>query len=197
MASVLLLCTLLAPLLASCEPKIDTVVLQPLGRMSASDIAMAKDGIEAMFNTRVVVRAPQPLPKKAYYAPRRRYRADKLLPILAASTHGRRVIGLTSVDVSTTKGGVKDWGVLGLGSGPSRSCVVSIFRTGKGKVRKRVYRARLVNVCVHELGHAYGLGHCAVAGCVMADAKGRIRTFDDSPGEFCGACRAKLGERLR
>jgi archaemetzincin len=175
----------------------NTIFLQPLGRVSASDVATARRGIEAMFNARVTVRPGLALPQSAYYAPRKRYRAEALIAFMAGRADGRRVIGLTSADVSTTKGNVKDWGVLGLGSGPARACVVSTFRMGRTSVVANVYRARVVNVCNHELGHTYGLPHCPNPGCIMADAKGHIRTFDDSVGDFCAACRAKLGGRLR
>jgi len=196
----LLLAAILACLLASCRAEDrtpGTIVLQPLGRVSASDISTARHGIEAMFSARVEVRPAVALPKNAYYPPRRRYRADDLISFLAGRTNSKRVIGLTAVDVSTTKDAVKDWGVLGLGNETMRACVVSTFRMGRKRVPATVFRARLVNVCDHELGHTYGLPHCPNPRCVMADAHGKLSTFDDSTGDFCVDCRAKLGRFLR
>lgn len=196
----LLVVSVLAFLLASCKAvdrTPDTIVLQSLGRVSASDVATARLGIETMFNASVVVPPSVALPGNAYYAPRKRYRAEGLISFLSRRTNGRRVIGLTTVDVSTTKDAIKDWGVLGLGSGPERACVVSTFRMGRKQVPAKVFRARLVNVCDHELGHTYGLPHCPNPRCIMADARGKLSTFDDSTGDFCGDCRAKLGGILR
>ena len=175
----------------------DVIVLQPLSRVSESDLAVARHGIETMFNARVVVRPSIDLPLGAYYAPRGRYRADALITFLAGRTKGGRVIGLTSVDISTTKGNVKDWGVLGLGSGSRRACVVSTFRMGRRDVAPQTFRARLVNVCDHEVGHTYGLPHCPHPRCIMADAKEKLSTFNDSTGDFCAECRAKLGAHLK
>ena len=65
----LLLAAILACLLASCRAEDrtpGTIVLQPLGRVSASDISTARHGIEAMFSARVEVRPAVALPKNAY-----------------------------------------------------------------------------------------------------------------------------------
>jgi archaemetzincin len=67
------------------------------------------------------------LPGKAYYKPRNRYRADKLLIDLDHYSYSR-VIGVTDQDISCTKGEVYGWGVFGLGSMSGKTGVISSYR---------------------------------------------------------------------
>ena len=74
-----------------------------------------------------------PLPKEAWYPPRQRWRAEKLLAFLGPRlpADGLRILGLTAADISTTKGKVVDWGVLGLGALDGSASVISTFRCHK------------------------------------------------------------------
>lgn len=142
----------------------------------------------------------RPLPRSAFYRPRRRYKADLLLEFLAAQVPAdmpaqTRVLGLTTADISTSKPPHKDWGVFGLGSLGGTAAVVSSHRLRK-KVRDEAQaRWRVTNTAVHELGHVLGLDHCEERRCVMQDAMGGITNTDESSGVPGPQCRAKL-ERL-
>jgi len=126
------------------------------------------------------------IPKQAYYAPRNRYKADSLLIFLLKNTEKHHVvIGLTSKDISTTKGDVLDWGVMGLGFCPGNSCVVSTFRLNKSNISEQLFKT-----CIHELGHTQGIGHCPDKGCFMRDAEGENPT--DEEKYFCHKCKAVL-----
>jgi archaemetzincin len=136
------------------------------------------------------------LPQKAWYAPRSRYRADVLIKELRETLPDtlHRVVGLTSVDISTTKEDIEDWGVLGLGYSPGKSCVVSTFRMQKGSVNKFRYKERLRKVVLHELGHTLGLPHCPNTTCLMTDACGSVKTVDAAQEAFCESCKRRLGD---
>lgn len=183
-------------LLASIAPALarPCVAIQPLGPVKASDLARVKSGILALYAVDVEVLPEKPLPKVAYYKPRDRYKADKLLDVLAAETPERftKVIGLTVRDISATKGEIDDWGIFGLGLLGDRPCVVSTFRLRAGKASDEVFQARLVKVVNHELGHTFGLDHCPTVGCIMQDAAGKIATVDGEAGKPCEACTARL-----
>jgi len=126
------------------------------------------------------------LPKSAYYKPRQRYRADSLIEFLSrCNAKGHVTIGLTAKDISTTKGKVSDWGVMGLGFCPGTACVASVFRLSKGQEHMQLFK-----VAIHELGHTQGLPHCEVKSCFMRDAEGRNPTNDEK--EFCPKCRKVL-----
>lgn len=169
------------------SPKL-TVAIQPFEGVAATDVEAVRSGLARAFDIDVVVLPSKPLPRKAHYVPRNRYRAPALLESLADSAPaGKKVLGLTDADVSTTKGGVFDWGVFGLGTVGGRSCVVSGFR-----LRGARFTERLQRVATHEVGHTVGLRHCSTSGCLMRDAEGKVATIDASTGRFCPACERGL-----
>ena len=168
--------------------------IQPLGdELPAEDVALVSEALAGIIGieTRLLPRAG--LPAAAYYPPRRRYRAEKLLDFLDARLppDGARILGLTGVDISTTKGAVFDWGLLGLGRLDGASSVISEFRC-RMRARGSVHaRERLGKVAVHEAGHTLGLPHCPTRGCLMEDAEGRVATCDREY-DFCARCRGLL-----
>ena len=54
--------------------------------------------------------------------------------------------------------------------------------------RDDLLRERLVKEAAHELGHTFGLRHCADWRCVMASSHA-VERLDVKGAEFCGACR--------
>lgn len=175
------------------------VAIQPLGQVDPWYLEVAKKGIGGVYDVDVRVLPARDLPSEAYTRPRQRYRAEKLLDYLLGLPQGSadKVVGLTQQDISTTTRGRQDWGIFGLGLLSGRVCVVSTFRLHKGSAPEALFEARLVKVLNHELGHTFGIGHCPSRDCLMEDAGGTIRTLDSESGEFCAACRARLGTLLR
>ena len=126
-----------------------------------------------------------PIPKDAYYVDRHRYKATKLIKYLETlSGQSRITLGLTTKDISTTKGEILDWGIMGLAYCPGTAGVVSTFRIGEDN-------DQLYSVVIHELGHTQGLPHCKSKHCVMSDACGKHLEYT----EFCSSCKEFL--RLR
>jgi archaemetzincin len=175
------------------------VDLQPLGTVNSSVVEVVRRGMEATFAVKVRVLSERPLPDEAWYAPRTRYRADRLLDFLLSvrSRGSSKTVGLTQKDISTTKGTIPDWGIFGLGLLGGDVCVVSSFRLGESKVPREKFEERLVKVANHELGHTLGLEHCPTKNCLMEDAAGTIKTVDAETGVLCPTCRARLGNLLR
>jgi archaemetzincin len=161
------------------------------------DMKFVKTAIEAFYRMEVRILPAIPLPEKAWYAPRRRYRAESLLGFLEKirPEDGNRMMGITTKDISTTKGKHKDWGILGLATIDGTVCVVSTFRTNDKKSeepwKKLRARYRFAKTVVHELGHNFGLEHCPNKGCIMEDAKGTVVTTDREY-TLCDDCRASL-----
>ena len=182
----------------SAKPKVQ-IAIQPLGNVRSQILTVIKLGIEKVYDAKVVLLHKRNLPKAAYYKPRWRYRADILLDKLEAWTDKKytKVVGITEVDISATKGNIYDWGIFGLGQINGRPCVISTFRLKRGMKNTKHFYNRLVKVVNHEIGHTFGLWHCPVKGCLMQDARGTIRTVDSESGDFCKACKIKLKDILK
>ncbi len=169
------------------------IYLQPLQPAPA---AAAVQGVvvalRAFYPVEVRILPTASMPPTAWYAPRKRWRADRLLTWLESKLPavGAKVMGLTTADISTTKAGVNDWGVLGLGTLDGTSCVISTFRTLRG-VSAAMARERLAKVAVHEVGHTFDLDHCPTAKYLMEDARAKVATVDGEV-DLCPVCRQKL-----
>lgn len=141
------------------------------------------------INERIVLKAPIKMPKSAFVANRKRYRADTLIRFLGHHLSADSVIiGLTATDISTTNGSIADWGVMGLGFCPGNSCVVSTYRLQKANLQEQFFK-----VAIHELGHTQGLPHCAEKSCFMRDAEGGNPLNEER--DFCITCKTYLRKR--
>jgi len=143
-----------------------------------------KKEIESYYKTSVTVVNDQ-LPTTAYYKPRNRYRADEILKYLTKKYKGKRVVALTSQDISTSGYGVYDWGVFGLGSITNKVSITSTYRLKSNNLKNRV-----IKVLLHEIGHSYGLLHCkSKYPCFMKAGDHSIKAVDKEPMFMCSECK--------
>ena len=158
------------------------IIIQPLGNFNLTQSKRVLSQIKTI-NSDVVLRENIPFPDNSFYQPRNRYRADSIIKSLRNNIGSDSVIvGLSNYDISTTKDGIEDWGVMGLGYNPGKACVVSDFRLSAKNKNEQFYK-----LVLHELGHTAGLPHCKIKTCLMRDAKGR-NPFDEEKN-FCKSCK--------
>lgn len=161
------------------------IVIQPLGNFKAGQARKVFAEIKAI-NPNLILRKNIDFPENSYYKPRNRYRADSIIKSLKSKIGEDCVIvGLSNLDISTTKNEIKDWGVMGLGYKPGKACVVSDFRLSPKNKSQQFYK-----LVLHELGHTAGLPHCAVKTCLMRDAEGGNPL--DKEKDFCNTCKIFL-----
>jgi len=188
------------------EPKINehtTVGIIPYQGVSNQDLNVISKSIAKYYGIKVKILSRQILPKDAFINIKSpRYRADSIIAVQNRNLPVGidYVLGITGRDISITKYDIKgaikkpvwrynDFGIMGLAYCPGKSCIVSDFRL---KSNKKLHLERYKKVVIHELGHNFGLPHCADKKCVMTDAVESIKTIDNANPVLCIKCRNRI-----
>lgn len=171
------------------------VCVVKFGNIPDAEVAFVKRQIVSYYGFTIDSTIVIGLPDSAYHAPKKRYKAMRLLHFLREIKPNNcdKIIGLTTKDISASKGKIEDSGIIGYGFLGGESCVVSSFRIGRGKVSEKKFRDRLAKVALHEIGHTLGLPHCEHSPvCMMNDARGTIKQIDKEKIALCSACMQKI-----
>ncbi len=161
------------------------ILLQPFRDMENDDVKFISEKIKTIYPNIKILNAID-FPENAYYKTRNRYRADSTIAFLKSKTPKNSVtLGLTSKDISATKGKIYDFGIMGLGYRPGKACIASSFRLSEKNKKDQFYK-----IAIHELGHTQGLEHCPNKTCFMRDAEGGNPTDEET--DFCEKCKKTL-----
>jgi archaemetzincin len=123
---------------------------------------------------------------------RRQHASGKLLAwLLQAGPPGGKVLGLTDQDLFIP---ILTY-VFGEAQLGGRAAVCSAARLAEGVevAGPRLLRDRLAKEAIHEVGHAFGLHHCDLSGCVMGRSPG-VAGVDAKSHQLCTTCRRQLVE---
>ncbi len=135
-----------------------------------------------IFSKVEIIRTNEKLPANAWYEPRKRYLANKILDYMITFTpDGCISLGMTTKDISVKKGEIPNWGIMGLSYQGGNASVISTFRLKPNEIKDDG-----IKLCLHELAHSEGLPHCPASDCILRDAKGGNH-FDEQPS-FCKDC---------
>lgn len=147
-----------------------------------------------VFHLEIEHDAPGFDPELAFDPERGQYNSRALLRSLLEVTpeHVTRVLGVAGVDLFMP---VLTY-VFGEAQLGGRAAIVSFHRLqseryGLPEDPARL-QERLVKEAVHELGHTYGLTHCADDRCVMHSST-YVEGIDQKEAVFCKACWQRLG----
>lgn len=130
-----------------------------------------------------------------FYEPgRRQYNANKLLKAVdALSPPGSiKTLGLFSVDLFIP---ILTY-IFGQAYLNGRSGVASTYRLKNElygmKQNEELLHDRFRKVCIHELGHSFGLIHCHTQNCVMKSST-YVEDIDLKRHNLCISCRKEIG----
>ena len=122
------------------------------------------------------------LPKEHYLKERNRYSGTGLLKDLSKLKEDAVVLGITDKVIYQANEISPTFGVFGISFVGTKVALISLTQPSGKKHPDN----HLVELMMHELGHAFGLNHCADEHCFMMDAE-HGNKFSKTPS-FCKEC---------
>jgi archaemetzincin len=167
------------------------IYVVPMGDISVEHLTSMAESIDEQFGLRVKITANQGIPAYALDAVRQQYNSNLILKDLVAfcPPDGLKILGVTHVDLFSPIFSF----VFGEAQFGGKCTVISSFRlSGEAQSNPSpgcpTLISRLEKEAIHELGHTFGLRHCADPDCVMQYSSG-LECADRKFAYFCRACR--------
>lgn len=168
------------------------IYIQPLGDVKPDYLEIVRVTIESFFGYKCIIKPKIDLSNDILAASKIRYEASKILKKYKTKDY---LLIITEKDIACKKGEYPEWGILGLGYNPGKTCIISTFRM-KMNVTEEIVIDRLKKVALHEIGHNLGLGHCDNhPECLMNDAKGSVKQVDKEKIWLCTKCKNIIGQK--
>ncbi len=174
------------------------IAVAPVGDARGAALAALVPGLRSTFHCEILIAPPVPLPSSTYDPTRQQYLSTAILDALARvkRSEWERVLGITDVDLYVPQLNF----VFGEGDARRGVAVFSLARLRPerygGKPSESLFRKRAATEAIHELGHTYGLGHCARSDCVMWFSN-TLAESDLKGTEFCPIHAAELAKARR
>jgi archaemetzincin len=167
------------------------IYVVPLGDMSNEYLEGIAESIEEQFGLPVKIIPNQGVPDYAFDVARQQYNSNLILKKLInqVAPDGLKILGVTNVDLFNP---IFSY-VFGEAQFKGKGAVISSYRLignpeNESRPRCPPLISRLEKEAIHELGHTFGLKHCADPDCVMQYSVG-LECADRKFPFFCPACR--------
>ena len=170
-----------------------TICVVPFSGTESLDWDFVVAELELVMRRPVWLAAVQHNTEAAYDPSRDQYNSRRLLEILdrLRPASAERVVGVVSFDLFIP---VLTF-VFGEAQLEGRAAVVSSLRLDNGfyglPSNRALHHARLITEVVHELGHTYGLRHCATPRCVM-NRSTYVEEIDLKDDSYCNRCARRV-----
>lgn len=175
----------------------NTVYLVAIGSVPASVMEWVEGAAAEWCPWPVRRLPPLALPQEAFDAKRGQYKSVEIMKALArcAPSDAARILGVTEVDLAVPTLTF----VFGQAQLDGPVAVMSLCRLRQDFYGlpgdEGVLRDRVVKEVLHELGHTFGLTHCAESKCVMSLAT-HIGLVDTKEERYCARCGEQLVQRF-
>ncbi len=171
------------------------ILLQWMGEapMDGGVLERIRGQVEAVFDIPVRLRTADDPPGDSLDPRRRQHSSTKILRWILGSglPAGAKVLGVTDVDLFIPVLTFV-FGEAQLGGPAAVVSVARLRRTYDDQPALEVtMEGRLLKECLHELGHTFGLAHCADGACVMSRSN-TVLDVDRKRAAFCRDCRLRL-----
>lgn len=168
------------------------VALVAVGEINGDVMDWLKNNLNKVFNKQVSIGEGMPEPHYAYNKKREQYLSTAILTAILEQkeyTPHEKILGIVDHDLY-----VPELNFV-FGQASSKAAVISLTRLRQSFYHLTengdLFRQRVLTEGVHELGHAYGLGHCGNPRCVMFFSNSLMDT-DRKGSEFCASCNSRL-----
>ncbi len=164
--------------------------LIPLGNVDPLVLSIIGANIQAVLELPTDILMPRPDPEYAYLMSRHQYDAVQIIKTLAAEDGGAPLkLAITPHDLCIP---ILTY-VYGESQLGGRAAVVSLNRLVHPLSREETF-VRIAKICIHEVGHIFGLEHCWESSCLMRFSK-QLEQLDQLPLHFCSACEYEVARQ--
>jgi len=158
----------------------------PIGIIEPGILNALAAHLDKTFPVDPSIRASLHIPDTAYDPGRRQYRSGDILALLR-KFESAKVLGISDKDLYSGKLNF----IFGEAECPGTYALISMARLRQEfyglPADKELLLKRTIKEAVHELGHTYGLTHCAKRDCVM-HFSGSLHDTDRKQSAFCPKC---------
>jgi archaemetzincin len=174
-----------------------SILLIAVGQVEIKVIETLRYDLSKVFGKQVRVGKEMHRPDDAFNKKRNQYSSTAILKAMmekkAYAVH-EKILGITDDDLYVPRL------TFVFGEASRRVAIISLTRLRNEFYKlpkdQRLFRERILTEAVHELGHTYGLKHCANPHCVMFFSNSLIDTDTKGPA-FCQICRTRLPDEER